>query len=604
MKKILPLFLFLIFLNVFSIFLIPQVTNADFLTPPTFEGLVPCGKTFGTPEEMVPCSFCHLPILVQRLVKFSTYLATMLLIASLLITGAMFAVSSLNNKWRDKAKKIIQKSITGFLYVLGAYMLLNLILWTVGRSENSNITIEDWNSFSCGYEAPPPPPVDTPSSSVTCENKTLKSLIVECDAGLNDYISLATVESDKPKEMNLKAIASFDCIDANGQITTKEEDVTGDAEWKAVDETIAQTEKGKVQARGSGDTYVTASYTSENIKKDSSIDVYVNSCPIDRAATSPVDFGDDSIKVNSLKKENFLTKYIKNFKINNIAEAVENTCAGCGNIEPKRNCEFVAGNQNAEFVFIIGRTNIGKHGNACAKPDVWIKDDPNQLEKFNLMTSQMSAGLNLLPPDIRRNFSIYRSKLVYGTTDDKNGAWIEYMTIQDSFTIAETCKYDIPKFRDVRAFMAGFIQNGAEGRAYTGFGISDPAFYCIDANFSSSNLARVFAHEQIGHQFANLDDEYFMASVSDSENNKGKRSSKNCTTNPQCNKWSEFTEGCFQGCLYMRDGVYRSSKNSIMGSGEVIFSLFQQYLIKIRYNTFPDDISDFYEDIEIIPWKP
>lgn len=141
--------LFFSIIILFLIVSVPLTAYADFFSAPSFESIVPCGRSSGPAEEMAPCDACHLFIaLPQRLVEFAVYISTFLMILGLAISGGMFVVSSTNTKLRERGKRILKISVRGFLLVLCAYLIVNSIFWVLGREspvENKN----SWGHYSC-----------------------------------------------------------------------------------------------------------------------------------------------------------------------------------------------------------------------------------------------------------------------------------------------------------------------------------------------------------------------------------------------------------------------------------------------------------------------
>lgn len=144
-----------LFFSIIILFLIvsaPLIAYADFLSTPSFENIVPCGRNSGPAEEMAPCNSCHLFIaLPQRLIEFAVYLSTFLAILGLAISGGMFAVSSTNTKLRERGKNILKISIKGFLLVLCAYLIVNSIFWVLGRDKSP--LENDWGKYSCSINS-------------------------------------------------------------------------------------------------------------------------------------------------------------------------------------------------------------------------------------------------------------------------------------------------------------------------------------------------------------------------------------------------------------------------------------------------------------------
>lgn len=129
---------------------LPSVANAQAkLDKPTFNGLVPCGRSSGTAEEMAPCTLCHFIVGFQRLTKYAFYLVTTLAFAGIFISGAMYIISVGDEHLMQQAKSFITASLIGFAVVLGAWLIVNVTLWAIAKKDDLGIGKAKWNQFTC-----------------------------------------------------------------------------------------------------------------------------------------------------------------------------------------------------------------------------------------------------------------------------------------------------------------------------------------------------------------------------------------------------------------------------------------------------------------------
>jgi len=89
-----------------------------------WEPLIICNNPPDFPE---PCQFSHLIVLVQNvisnLIVFSTFLAT----AAFIYAGFLLLTSGVREENRKKAGDIFRKVLIGYLWILGAWILVYTI---------------------------------------------------------------------------------------------------------------------------------------------------------------------------------------------------------------------------------------------------------------------------------------------------------------------------------------------------------------------------------------------------------------------------------------------------------------------------------------------
>ena len=113
-------------------------------------GLVPCGLNEGKAEEMAPCTLCHLIIGIFNIFSwFKTILITVAAVG-IFIAGVMYIISSGDEEMMKRAKSFLATNLTGFTIVLGAWLIVNSVMWILAYDiKNLDIEQENWYTFSC-----------------------------------------------------------------------------------------------------------------------------------------------------------------------------------------------------------------------------------------------------------------------------------------------------------------------------------------------------------------------------------------------------------------------------------------------------------------------
>ena len=134
--------------------------------------------------------------------------------------------------------------------------------------------------------------------------------------------------------------------------------------------------------------------------------------------------------------------------------------------------------------------------------------------------------------------------------------------------------------------------------------------------FDVTSFETVLSHEAIGHGFAKLGDEYVTKEMEIPSNEKANKQAEalkgwwknvDFTNDPEQVKWSTFIHddnyaneniGVYEGGLTYRNGVYRPTPNSLMGSNATDFNAPSRQAIWYRINklTQGDSWEGSYED--------
>ncbi|MCK5123218.1 MAG: hypothetical protein KAQ87_03670 [Candidatus Pacebacteria bacterium] len=100
--------------------------------PITTGGLVPCGRDWNddaTPwDDRVPCTLCHLMILLNQGMDFLMKIASVIAILAFIITGFLFIASAGNPERKNNAKESFKWIIVGFLIIFLSWLFIDFLL--------------------------------------------------------------------------------------------------------------------------------------------------------------------------------------------------------------------------------------------------------------------------------------------------------------------------------------------------------------------------------------------------------------------------------------------------------------------------------------------
>lgn len=252
--------------------------------------------------------------------------------------------------------------------------------------------------------------------------------------------------------------------------------------------------------------------------------------------------------------------------------------------ETKPECELIGGSENAKFAFFLARANTsGAASLLCGSFQNWSGSSAD----FNSATSSAASTALSLLGSRAQSFAIYRSNKIF-----------KYDVSPICSEIENSKKYIYKNY--------GWVVNGAKIGAFAANGFGDEAYYCSLGSLSQRPTA--FFHEQIGHGFARLMDEYDLSMGGASLVPVSNWPGYNCTKDSGCWKWkpagSELDEGCFEGCYPYAGTRYRSSDKNIMrddrasGAGPSKLHLYIiDELIKSDRNFSTENIADLKESL-------
>lgn len=119
-------------------------------------GLVPCGRNTDNPEtaqdETDACTLCHFIVGIKSLIDWGFGILVFVAIAALVISGIMYIVSAGNESMMEKAKGYIKQTLTGFIIVLGAWLIINYTMVLLGTRSDLGISVGGWSDFECRTE--------------------------------------------------------------------------------------------------------------------------------------------------------------------------------------------------------------------------------------------------------------------------------------------------------------------------------------------------------------------------------------------------------------------------------------------------------------------
>jgi len=101
-------------------------------------GLVPCGRTDSgaTAEERQPCTFCHLFVMIDRVLDFLLFKIVPVLAALMIaIGGFMYIFAFGKPEMISQAKRLFTAIAIGLLIIYGAWVLINTFFAMIGLSD-------------------------------------------------------------------------------------------------------------------------------------------------------------------------------------------------------------------------------------------------------------------------------------------------------------------------------------------------------------------------------------------------------------------------------------------------------------------------------------
>lgn len=140
-----------IVVSVLALFFLPDAVASAQTMP---GGLVPCGNGND------PCTLCHFIVGFHNLVSVMLKLVATAALAGIFIAGVMYIISAGDETMMTGAKNFIKASVTGFVVVLGAFLIVNVTMWALSAKDSNGDGMSDmgvgqagWFSFTCSTES-------------------------------------------------------------------------------------------------------------------------------------------------------------------------------------------------------------------------------------------------------------------------------------------------------------------------------------------------------------------------------------------------------------------------------------------------------------------
>lgn len=112
-------------------------------------GLVPCGTSYSSDKV---CTLCHLVLGVQGLVQWGLKVMTYIALAVITAMGILYIMSGVDTDLAKTAKGGIKASLTGFVLMLGGWVIINFIITSlapsIGAEKGGN-----WYTFVCSTKS-------------------------------------------------------------------------------------------------------------------------------------------------------------------------------------------------------------------------------------------------------------------------------------------------------------------------------------------------------------------------------------------------------------------------------------------------------------------
>ncbi len=109
-------------------------------------GLVPCGHGTNVDDR---CTLCDLFVGIDRIIKWGRNILVAVALTALVAGGIMYIVSAGNQQMMENAKTLIQQALVGVLIVLGAWLIVNTVIWLLVVKSGMGVGAGNWWNFDC-----------------------------------------------------------------------------------------------------------------------------------------------------------------------------------------------------------------------------------------------------------------------------------------------------------------------------------------------------------------------------------------------------------------------------------------------------------------------
>lgn len=125
----------------------PIITIAKPVTPASASeqgGLIPCGNT-----GQSPCNLCFLISGIKGLIDWGMKIIVVLAVLGIFISGIMYIISAGDSGMMESAKNFMRSVVIGVAIFLGAWLIVNSVIWILGANIGQVVGRPYWYSFSC-----------------------------------------------------------------------------------------------------------------------------------------------------------------------------------------------------------------------------------------------------------------------------------------------------------------------------------------------------------------------------------------------------------------------------------------------------------------------
>ncbi len=184
-------------------------------------GLVPCGRSSGTAEEMLPCTLCHVVVGGKRIMDWG--MRVMLAIALTVITamGLWYIVSTGDEGMMKQARAGIASTLSGVAVMLGAWLIVSTVLSLFAQetdpTKNPIVGLQSGNgfTFSCSTKSLAGSATGTAASGGAAGSNTsftgTGSLATGCRAYQADFDAVASATGVSSNLLRAIASAESGC---------------------------------------------------------------------------------------------------------------------------------------------------------------------------------------------------------------------------------------------------------------------------------------------------------------------------------------------------------------------------------------------------------
>ena len=134
--------------KIFIFFIVLILLTAPSISLAKERGLVPCdGACPAGSSDCVPCTFCHVLVLIQNFVRFAMYDFFFPLAGLLIFYGGILMV--LGEKKYAEGKSIVKNTIIGLVIILTSFVIVNTIILIIAPEDSDGFRPQSWGTIQC-----------------------------------------------------------------------------------------------------------------------------------------------------------------------------------------------------------------------------------------------------------------------------------------------------------------------------------------------------------------------------------------------------------------------------------------------------------------------